>query len=187
MATITPLPAAKPICLDYNRCARLLHIIFGALNIDKMAIASAVGAPAASQMDLVKNFEASSCAAAWLGPKHNTSEARNKSATPAASGASGPIITKVNCLDCAQTPALRYRLKYLDANAVCYLGNARISRRYEQSITFWILRSTAQAKECSRPPLPNIKIFITRTPLGLCSCRRSKLHQLWSQGAQCLI
>ena len=56
----------------------------------KVALA-AVGTPAAAMTSLANAFDASSCAAAALGPTTARPSARSRSASPAASGASGPI------------------------------------------------------------------------------------------------
>ena len=57
-------------------------------------VARPVGTPAASMMRFANAFEPSSCAAALPGPKTGMPRSRRLSATPATSGASGPITTR---------------------------------------------------------------------------------------------
>ncbi len=56
-----------------------------------------VGTPAASMIRFAKAFEPSSCAAALPGPKTGMPRSRSASATPATSGASGPMTTRSMC------------------------------------------------------------------------------------------
>src|SRR3954462_7654245 len=59
--------------------------------------------PFARHKSLVKPLEPSSCAAAALGPNTGIPAARRASATPATSGASGPITTRSTPLRCANS------------------------------------------------------------------------------------
>ena len=93
MVTTTPLPAARPSALT----------TYGGPNSSSAAAASAalaqvragaVGIPAAGMICLANDFEPSMAAARRLGPKQAMPDARSASATPATSGASGPITTR---------------------------------------------------------------------------------------------
>jgi len=55
---------------------------------------AAVGTPAADMTSLANDLEPSIIAAALPGPKHAMPAARTASATPATSGASGPMTTR---------------------------------------------------------------------------------------------
>ena len=159
--TTTPLPAASPSALT----------TYGGPNSSRARLASAavlqvraaaVGMPAADITCLAKDFEPSIAAAAWLGPKQATPAARTASATPATSGASGPITTR-------SAPVLA-------ASAVTLAGSA--------AATSWISarrampglpgaackpvtppsRASARVRACSRPPDPMTR---TRTAASL--------------------
>ena len=93
VVTTTPLPAARPSALT----------TYGGPNSASAASASAalvqvrawaVGIPAASMIRFAYDLDPSITAARRLGPKQEIPEARSASATPATSGASGPITTR---------------------------------------------------------------------------------------------
>ena len=79
--TKTPFPAASPSTLTTHGGRATASV-------------SAVGTPAAARTALAKLFEPSIRAAARPGPKTATPLRRSRSATPATSGASGPITTR---------------------------------------------------------------------------------------------
>ena len=79
--TNTPLPDARPSAL----------ITHGARATDSV---SAVGTPAARSTSFANAFDPSIRAAAALGPNTATPFCRNRSATPATRGASGPITAR---------------------------------------------------------------------------------------------
>ena len=116
-------------------------------------------------MDFVKNLEASSCAAALLGPKHSTFADCNKSATPATSGASGPIITKsmTLCFTKCNTASPSIMLSGTHSAISTIPAFPGATNKFSH-FGFCLM---AQAKECSRPPPPKIKIFKNDTPIGL--------------------
>jgi hypothetical protein len=134
---------------------------------------AAVGTPAASQISLVKPFDASSLAAARLGPKTRSPASRSRSDTPAARGASGPTITKSMAFSSAKvasSPPSRMSMSAHSAIvAIPALPGATISRSH---LGFC---STAQASACSRPPPPRIRMFMT-PPLAEFRDRLPKPH-----------
>ena len=97
-----------------------------------------MGAPQASQISLVKAFEASSRAAAAEGPKVRRPAARVASATPAASGASGPIDHEIDGVFLAEGHD-RGAVQNVDIGAFGQLRDPRIARRHDQPVAFGVL------------------------------------------------
>ena len=92
-ATMTPLPAARPSALMTMGPPTLrTYSAQAASSVNDSYLA--VGTPARSITSLANFFEPSICAALPLGPKTGMPSARTASATPATSGASGPITTR---------------------------------------------------------------------------------------------
>src|SRR5690606_31681349 len=114
VVTTTPLPAASPS----------FFTTYGGPNSSSAAATSsalrqvrdrAVGTFAAAITSLANDLEPSRRAAAWLGPKQAMPAARTASATPATSGASGPMTTR-------STPVWR-------ASSVTASGSSTVTRR----------------------------------------------------------
>ena len=100
---------------------------------------AAVGAPQAAQISLVKALEASSRAAARPGPKVGMPPARRTSATPSASGASGPIITKSTSFSRAKAEHL-VAVEDVERDAGRLLGDAGVAGRAPEPVAFRVLR-----------------------------------------------
>src|SRR6056297_1742813 len=179
-ATITPLPAASPSALTTMGapCARTWSFA-GPAAVNRAQ--AAVGAPAASQIALVKCFEASSSAAACEGPNTKRPASRSRSLTPAASGASGPMMINSIALPSQKlTTAAPFSISRLAHSAICAmpaLPGATISLSH---LGFCI---TAQAMLCSRPPPPRIRIFMPPLSCLALPDRRSKVGRRQTQGA----
>ncbi len=182
-ATITPLPAASPSALT-TIGAPLSRIWARAASASVNRAQAAVGAPAASQISLVKLLEASSREAASDGPKTRIPASRSRSATPAASGASGPMITKSIAFSSTKAAtALRSSISSAAQSAIWAipaLPGATISRSH---FGFCI---AAQARACSRPPPPRMRMFIGGSSFRLALPRPcSRLAGPASQGIPC--
>ena len=137
-ATTTPLPAASPSALTTIGAPWAVTWARAEAALSKRAQA-AVGAPAASQISLVKLLEASSWAAAAEGPKARIPASVSASATPAASGASGPMITK-SIASSAANPTTRLGIAGIEGGAFRHGGNACISGCHDQPVAFRVLR-----------------------------------------------
>src|SRR6056297_3658342 len=106
---------------------------------------------------------------------------RSRSATPAASGASGPMMTK-STASTSQNVATAppSRMSSAAHSAICAipaLPGATISRSH-----FGIC-SAAQASACSRPPPPRMRMFIARTSLAS-PALRSRVARRRTQGGE---
>ncbi len=155
-ATVTPLPAARPSALTTigAPCASTnARAACGSVKVWPCA----VGAPQAAQISLVKAFDASSRAASRPGPSVATPPARSTSATPSASGASGPTITK--SMACARqnartlSPSRISSATQVASSAIPALPGAHQIRSH------FGFCAKAQASACSRPPPPRIRMF----------------------------
>src|SRR6056297_158976 len=168
-ATTTPLPAASPSAFT-TMGAPFPSIYSCAGPAASNRAQPAVGTPAASQISFVKAFDTSSRAAAAEGPKTETPASRSLSATPAASGASGPTITRSIAFSSAKTATSPPSSMSIEAHsaipAIPALPGATISRSH---LGFCF---TAQARACSRPPPPSIRMFMARFPFV---CGRSRV------------
>ena len=92
--TIAPLPAASPRRLDHQRLGVRVHVRERGVELGEGRGSAAVGTPAATMTSLAKAFDASIRAAEAIGPKTSRPAARSASASPAASGASGPTMVR---------------------------------------------------------------------------------------------
>ena len=121
---------------------------------------AAVGAPQAAQISLVKAFEASSRAAARPGPNVDTPPALSTSATPSASGASGPIITNSTSFSRQKastlSPSRMSSATQVASSAIPAFPGAHQSRSHRGFC------AKAQASACSRPPPPRMRMFMGR-------------------------
>ena len=169
MATVTPLPAASPSALT-TMGAPMRRMYSRAPSASSKRAQAAVGAPQASQISLVKALDASSRAAACDGPKAAIPAARSASATPAASGASGPITTRsIACSSQKATTAAPSSIASSAQRAMAAIPafpGATISRSH-----FGFCRM-AQASACSRPPPPRIRMFMRKTSILARACGR---------------
>ena len=149
----TPFPAASPSTLTTQ----------GGLATESV---SAVGTPAAAITSLAKLFDPSIRAAARPGPKTDTPFRRSASATPATSGASGPITAR-------SVSRLRARPSSASASsartgwqspsaAIPGLPGAACSAVTPDAC------ASFQASACSRPPDPTRSTFTAAesTPRG---------------------
>ena len=91
--TMTPLPAASPSALTTCGGAEHRRARASASASVPARTARPVGTPAASMMRFANVFDPSSCAAAAPGPNTAIPRRRTASATPATSGASGPMMS----------------------------------------------------------------------------------------------
>ncbi len=159
--TMTPLPAARPSA--FTTC--------GAPSSSNAASTSArlaartarpVGTPAASMIRFANAFEPSSCAAALPGPNTGMPRSRTASATPATSGASGPMTTRSMRFSLAKivTAAGSFTSRATSC-ASCPMpalpGAAKISCSASSA-------RSARMMACSRAPEPRTRIF-TRSSL----------------------
>src|SRR5918992_917412 len=157
-ATTTPLPAARPSALTTIGAPRWATKAFASSALSKVRC-TAVGMPWRVMKLLAKSFDASSCAAARLGPKIFSPASRKASTMPAASGASGP--TTVSWMFCF----------FAKAMSSATWVNGRFSRPPSVAVpplpgatyTFCTRGPWAsfQARACSRPPDPITRIFIS--------------------------
>src|SRR3954454_76859 len=142
--TKTPLPAASPSAL----------ITHGGRAAGS---ACAVGTPAAAITSFAKRFDPSIRAAAAPGPKTGTPAWRRSSATPATSGASGPMTTRSASMDPARASSpspssARTGWQCPSAAIPGFPGAACSSSRADAWLSF-------HASACSRPPDPTISTF----------------------------
>ncbi|MCY1534913.1 hypothetical protein D9M68_702970 [compost metagenome] len=107
----------------------------------------------------MKALEPSSWAAPAVGPKMSRPRERNRSTTPATSGASGP--TMVSCTffaaksaSCSSASTSMATFSHLASVAVPALPGATKTFSTRGS---W---ATFQARACSRPPLPMMSTFM---------------------------
>ena len=100
---------------------------------------AAVGAPQAAQISLVKAFDASSRAASRPAPKVGMPPARSTSATPSASGASGPTITKSMSFSRAKASDL-VAVEDVERHAGRLLGDAGVARGAPEPVALGVLR-----------------------------------------------
>ena len=171
--TTTPLPAAKPSALTTGRSAGpsiSSHLCAAFASVKTSP--PAWGAPAAAITSLAKAFDDSIRAAAADGPKVGTPAARKRSASPSASGSSGPITARSTLCSLAACAIPSRSIaaigRFSPSAAVPALPGAQTSPLHSG------LRETAQASACSRPPPPTIRTFIclssttaqTRTSFG---------------------
>src|SRR5215475_6702777 len=155
--TTTPLPAARASSFTtYGgpKAARASSASASVVAIRQLA----VGMPASAMMSLAKAFEPSMRAAAASGPKAARPSARRASATPATSGASGPITTR------SVFSALASRVTSAGLAAVTWWTCASsampgLPGAACSAVTAGSRRS-ARTIACSRPPEP---ITSTRT------------------------
>src|SRR5258706_6977115 len=160
-ATTTPLPAASPSAL----------ITIGApsrFTWSCAAVASvkdawpAVGIACRAMKRLANSLEASSCAAAFVGPKMRRPSTRSASTAPAASGASGPTTVAwmpslfANCT--RSGIAVWATLKRPSSRAVPVLPGATYTRETLGDC------ARRHAMACSRPPEPMTRSFMRRLP-----------------------
>ena len=153
--TMTPLPEASPSAL----------ITYGAPYWSRVAATSAssvrrtarpVGTPARCITSFANVFEPSSCAAAFDGPNTGTPSARTASATPATSGASGPITTR--SIDSSRTNSAMssgsdwlMRIRSASVAMPMFPGAATISCAFSFA--------SECTRACSRAPEPSTRIF----------------------------
>ena len=173
MATVTPLPAASPSALTtIGAPVRAMWARAAAASVKRAQ--AAVGAPTASQISLVNAFDASSIAAAREGPKTRIPASRSASATPAASGASGPMTTRsIACSSQNAATACPSRIARSAQRAMAAmpaLPGATISRSH---LGFCRI---AQASACSRPPPPRMRMFM---PVPPCRPLRMSGRLIW--------
>ncbi len=159
--TTTPLPAARPSFLTTNggpnsSSARPTS------SASVQACARAVGTPAAVITSLANALDPSSRAASALGPNTAIPLARTASATPATSGASGPITTRSACSSTASAAtaagSAASTARSSATAAIPGFPGAAISCSTDGSST------SRSARACSRPPPPSNKTRTTRHP-----------------------
>ena len=159
--TTTPLPAGEPVVLDHVRGAELVERVRRPRSMVVHTCAMAVGTPASAMTCLAKAFEPSSCAAAPDGPNVANPAPRRASATPATSGASGPITTRST----ASSRARRTTSSGSVAATAWLVPTSAVPALPGATCTAATAGSAAsdRARACSRPPEP-----ITRmsTPAG---------------------
>ena len=158
-ATTTPLPAARPSAFTTMGapCSRMKAI--AGSHESKVAYA-AVGMSFFSMNALLCALLPSSSAPAASGPKTEMPASRNSSATPATSGASGPMTTRST--PCSRTKEstdepliISTSLTLVATAAVPPLPGATNSSSHRGDL------ESAHAIACSRPPLPSTKMFTT--------------------------
>ena len=168
--TPTPLPAASPSALTTIGApspATYARAASGSVNV----WLAAVGAPQAAQTSLVKALDASSRAAARPGPKVGTPPARNTSATPSTSGASGPTITNPMSFS-RQNPSTFSPSRMSSATQVASSAMPAFPGAHHSRSHLGFC-AKAQASACSRPPPPRIRMFMPPLP----SFRRQRISR----------
>ncbi|CAI8927047.1 hypothetical protein EMIT0P218_40030 [Pseudomonas sp. IT-P218] len=131
-----------------------------------------------ARKSLVKAFEPSSWAAPAVGPKQSRPRERNRSTTPATSGTSGPTMVRetffsAKSASCSRASTSMATFSHLASMAVPALPGATNTFCTRGS---W---ATFQARACSRPPLPMIKTFISKTSDDANSVERRWDAFLW--------
>ena len=155
--TMAPFPAASPSALttmgapssrQYWRAARASEKIRN----------RAVGIPWRDIRSLAKALELSSLAAAALGPKTAKPAARKRSASPSASGSSGPTTARSTCSRLASasrsSSAVSLTGTHSAWRAMPGLPGAAMRR---VSARLWAI---SHASACSRPPPPTRSTLI---------------------------
>ena len=123
----------------------------------------AVGIFADVHISFIKLFETSKLAAAWVGPKTRKPLFLSASETPAAKGASGPIITKsIFSRFAKSTTSSQFSMLVFEISAISAIPAFPGATSNLLHFGFCL---TAQAIECSRAPLPSIRIFMFKDPL----------------------
>ncbi|ELT43115.1 exonuclease VII large subunit [Arthrobacter nitrophenolicus] len=120
-------------------------------------MAMAVGTPASAMTSLANAFEASSCAAALLGPNTGIPASRTASETPAASGASGPTTTRSTASLVASAATASGSLPLM-----LYVGTSLLMPALPGAAwTSDTLGSASRERTmaCSRPPGPMTSTF----------------------------
>ena len=137
--------------------------------------ASAVGTPAAAMTSLAYALDPSICAAGADGPKQAMPCSRTASATPATSGASGPMTTSSarRCSASAATcAASRDRGRAQD----CRPAGRFLRCLASTTAATPHRRLSASTRACSRPPPPTTSTLTTleRNPAGMNGCAAGK-------------
>src|SRR5688572_15591296 len=161
-ATTTPFPAARPSALTTIGAPRLVTKAFASSALSKV-LCSAVGILCRAMKLLAKSLDASSCAAARLGPKIFRPASRNASTTPAASGASGP--TTVSRIFSFLAKAMSSAVPVMATLSTPF--SVAVPPLPGATNTFCTrgLCVSFHASACSRPPPP-----MTRSFISACSC-----------------
>src|SRR5687768_11259622 len=161
-ATTTPFPAARPSALTTIGAPRLVTKAFASSALSKV-LCSAVGILCRAMKLLAKSLDASSCAAARLGPKIFSPASRNASTTPAASGASGP--TTVSRIFSFLAKAMSSAVPVMATLSTPF--SVAVPPLPGATNTFCTrgLCVSFHASACSRPPPP-----MTRSFISACSC-----------------
>src|SRR4051794_12082635 len=106
----------------------------------------AVGTPASTNSAFIHAFDRSSHAPSAPGPNTNRPLARNRSASPSTSGASGPMTKRSASISSGGAG--------VDPGIPMLPGVTTTSA----------VRASARARACSRPPLPTTQTFTTADP-----------------------
>ena len=135
--------------------------------------ASAVGTSAAAITSLAKAFDPSSAAASRLGPKQLIPRARTASATPATSGASGPITTR----SAARSAARDATASPSSGSTGCSVATSPTPGLPGAACTSVTdgSRESASASACSRAPVPITRV-LTRASLVSRSARPDRVR-----------
>ena len=118
---------------------------------------SAVGTPAARMTSLAKALEPSRTAASLPGPKVSMPTSRRASATPATSGASGPMTTRSTLSCCARSTTATGEAGSAEWS-VAIDARPGLPGAAWSSVTDGSA-ARARPSACSRPPEPNRRIF----------------------------
>ena len=109
-----------------------------------------IGDAGGTRISLAKDFEPSIRAAASLGPNTATPARRSSSATPATSGASGPITTRsISC--CEAEPEQPFDVVGADRVAAAERRDPGVSRRGVELVATGFARSSRRARARVRP------------------------------------
>ncbi len=150
--TSTPLPAASPsVLMTYGPSVEVITAIAASTSAALNVWNVAVGTPAARTTSFMYAFEPSSSAAFAPGPNTRLPWARNRSANPSTSGASGPM-TNRSASSFSGSSSTHSATAAMPGDPGVHTTSA--------------VRASAYASACSRPPEPTTTTFIPCGRIG---------------------
>ena len=157
-ATTTPFPPARPVALITTGAPRS-RAAATADAASECQVARAVGTPARNMTSFANRLFASNCAAALEGPKAASPRLRNRSASPAASGPSGPTNVQSTRSDLASAARPSRSVGGIGRQVAIRAKPGFPGAATSSTPSPWSFQPIA----CSRPPPPTIRTFTTRS------------------------
>ena len=161
----TPLPRARPSALTTQRPASSPAKRLASAASENV-FERAVGMWCRSMKSCENAFEASNCAARWLGPQMRRPFDLNKSTMPSASGLSGPTTTRSGFCSCANASSFGRSSALILTHST---GAPFLARRSwampalpgaHHICVAWGDCASFQTSACSRPPEPITSSFM---------------------------